>query len=153
MEPFGENYIFSRLKQLAKDVRYEDFQTYETIVKPWVSYSNQMLAGVSHAAANIYAESVPHSKIFFTDHGIRHSLRVAEHGNKLIEFLLLDNKIPPDWIELLPHFHCASLLLRIPVIPATCSERRRPPFGAKRRWAFSLYPSGRIESRISSFFS
>ena len=43
--------------------------------------------------------------------------------------------------------------VRIPVIPATCSERRRPPFGAKRRWAFSLYPSGRIESRISSFFS
>ena len=40
------------------------------------------------------------------------------------------------------------LNVRIPMIPATHSERKRPPVGAKRRWALIMYPSGRLESRI-----
>ena len=39
-------------------------------------------------------------------------------------------------------------ILRIPLIPATHSGRKRPPVGAKRRWALIKYPSGRLESRI-----
>jgi hypothetical protein len=39
--------------------------------------------------------------------------------------------------------------VRIPTIPATHSERRRPRVGAERRWATTKYLSGRIPSEYA----
>ena len=44
--------------------------------------------------------------------------------------------------------HTVGKKVRISTIPATHPERRQPRVGAERRWASSMYLSGRFESRI-----
>lgn len=105
-----ENEILNYLSDIAKPIYGDRLGEYKKAVFPWIHFASNMLGGSHHIAANIYHGFGPHTRTLFTDHGIKHSLRVAQLGTDLAKLVIKQCNMNTDLFDWLPKFHCASLL-------------------------------------------